>query len=184
MPELDLSLPQTAQAVTAPPEASPDAREGSEAPPAAEATASLPAAEEATAPALTPPVGESADGDGDAPALTDGADYAALAAADLAELRRYPAFRELSELSELADPERYGALRELGLSPPEAAAASQYKRLFGEGRGDNRAHLNSSVPRTVSAPGFSMSNAELREARELFPGMPDREIEALYRRAR
>jgi hypothetical protein len=45
-----------------------------------------------------------------------------------------------------------------------------------------KAHLTSSVPRSAGMPAGSMSRSELREARELFCGLDDKEIHRLYKR--
>ncbi len=105
-------------------------------------------------------------------------DYEALAASDLAEIKRLvPALAGLSHLGEMPDAGRFGELRELGLSVSEALGA-----LGRLGRGENRAHLRSSVPRRVGSDAPRMSYGELEEARRLFPEMNEREIARLYRR--
>lgn len=112
----------------------------------------------------------------------EGPDFASLAASDLSALQAaFPALSDMSTLSELPEPERYGELREAGLSPIEAFCASHYKILIGR-RADNRTHLSPTVGRSASAAGGRISAAALSEARDLFPSLSDREIEALYRR--
>ena len=109
-------------------------------------------------------------------------DYEALAAADLAEIKqKFPAMRNLTHLSEIENAERYGALRDAGLTAEEAFLATNYARLTRRA-GDNRAHLAGSMPRSNAAPMGRMSYGELVAARELFDGLSDREIEALWRR--
>lgn len=104
-------------------------------------------------------------------------DYAALAAEDLKVLKAE--FRELSglsDISELENPMRYAALRDLGLSPLEAYLATSRRH-----KKDNRSHLYAT--RTVtSTPQGSMSEAELTAAREIFSGVSDAEIRRLYKR--
>ena len=104
-------------------------------------------------------------------------DYAALAAEDLKALKAE--FRELSglsDISELENPLRYAALRDLGLSPAEAYLATSRRQ-----KKDNRSHLYAT--RTVtSSPQGSMSEAELTAAREIFHGVSDAEIRRLYKR--
>ena len=105
-------------------------------------------------------------------------DYEALAASDLAEVKRLaPVLGALSHLGEMPDAARFGELRELGLSVSEALGA-----LGHLGRSENRAHLRSSVPRRVGSDAPRMSYGELEEARRLFPEMNEREIARLYRR--
>lgn len=73
---------------------------------------------------------------------------------------------------------RYRELRALGLTPAEAYLAS-VRRVP---KFDSRSHLRTSVPRAVKSPGGAMSRRELIEARELFSGLSDRQIEDLYRK--
>lgn len=74
--------------------------------------------------------------------------------------------------------ERYRELRALGLTPKEAYFASAQRTP----KFDTRSHLTSSVPRMARSPMGAMSRRELEEARELFSGMSDRQIEDLYRK--
>ena len=121
------------------------------------------------------PTGETAEPAADA-------DYEALAAADLEEIKqKFPAMRRLSHLCEIENAERYGQLRDAGLSVEEAFLATNYARLSRRA-GDNRAHLAGSMPRSAAAPVGRMSYGELIAARELFDGLSDREIEALWKR--
>lgn len=106
-------------------------------------------------------------------------DYEALVNEDMRILRE--SFRELSEedgIGALRDPLRYGALRDLGLSPKEAYLATGGKRRAQ----NNRTHLNSSVPRHASSPIGDMPRAEYAIAKELFSDLGDKEIRNLYRR--
>ena len=83
----------------------------------------------------------------------------------------------------MKNPERYGELREVGLSPVEAFCASHPEILLDTvKRRNNRAHLGTCVPRGASPAAGQLSARELEEARELFPSITDGEIEALYRR--
>ena len=107
-------------------------------------------------------------------------DYAAMEAEDLRMLHTlFPELTQLRSLSQLSNPARYGELRDLGLSAKEAYLAT-------EGRiarpSDNRAHLHSAVPRTVSGTDGAISSSELAAARELFDGLSDHEIRRLYKR--
>ena len=104
-------------------------------------------------------------------------DYAALAISDVKELRgEFPELSSLASLTELDDPIRYGALRDLGLTPKEAYLATRKRREV-----DNRAHLR---PTRSVARGASplMTEAEMSAARELFSGISDSEIRQLYKR--
>ena len=121
---------------------------------------------------------ESAAGEGgEAP------DYAAMAREDLATLTAEVAeLAGITSLSALPDPARYGELRELGLSPTEAYYATAGGRPARPARA-SRAHLGASIGRAAATAGIRPSAQELAEARDLFPSLTDREIEALYRRA-
>lgn len=108
-------------------------------------------------------------------------DYAALASEDLSRLRKeFPELSSLGDLTELEDPVRYGALRELGLTPREAYLATTTPRPLP--RYDNRSHLRSAIPRTVTAREDGMSEGELLQARDLFTGLSDSELHRLYQK--
>jgi hypothetical protein len=110
---------------------------------------------------------------------TEPVDYNAMAEEDLKKVRLLsPELAELGSLAELPNASRFGELRELGLSVPEALGALG---LLGE-RHDSRSHLSSSVPRRLGDGGVRMSVSELEAARRLFPRLDEREIARLYRR--
>ena len=107
-------------------------------------------------------------------------DYAALARADLSELKAdCPTLATASSLAELPDPVRYAELRDLGLSPREAylATGGSAKRAS-----DNRAHLFSAVPRTSARGRDLPSTEQMAEARRLFSDLGDEEIYRLYKK--
>lgn len=87
-------------------------------------------------------------------------------------------FPESISKDALSDSERYKELRALGLTPAEAYLASIRRAP----KFDSRSHLRTSVPRAAKSPGSAMSRHELIEARELFSGLSDRQIEDLYRK--
>ena len=96
---------------------------------------------------------------------------------DITELKSE--FSELSHIvgiSDLPNPTRYAALRDLGLTPREAYLATRQPRSIG------KAHLTSSVPRTAKPPLDRMSKEALMEAREIFLDMDDTEIQRLYKK--
>ena len=121
----------------------------------------------------TPPVqGEDAVGQ-TAPTT----DYERLEREDISELcREFPELK-LDSLTELDNPLRYGALRDLGLTPTEAYLATRRRH-----RTNTRAHLTPAAPEAAAFGGGSMSRAELEMARALFYGMSDSQISALYKR--
>ena len=105
-------------------------------------------------------------------------DYDAIAANDLAELKRaFPELKDVYDVSELNNPMRYAALRDLGLSAEEAYLATRGRR----DSYDNRAHLTPSVPGGASVMR-EMSRNDYNMAREIFSDMSDAEIRKLYRK--
>ena len=109
---------------------------------------------------------------------TEDEDYEELMRTDLEQLKReFPELERTESIAEIKNPLRYGALRDLGLSPTEAYLACRGK----VSAADNRAHLHHSAPRSMAAP-IGMSRTELEGARELFRDMSDAEIQSLYRR--
>ncbi len=104
-------------------------------------------------------------------------DYAAVVEEDLRVLREeFGELSSLTDITELNDPLRYAALRDLGLTPVEAYLATAKRQ-----KKDNRSHLVAT--RTVSAAqNGSMSESELSAAREIFVGVSDAEIRKLYKR--
>ena len=105
-------------------------------------------------------------------------DYESVIKEDIALLRRtFPELSGISDITELENPLRYAALRDLGLTPAEAYLATERGR-----RADTRSHLFGAVPRGASSPSGSMSQKELEGAREIFSGMSDVDIQKLYRK--
>lgn len=109
-------------------------------------------------------------------------DYEALEREDLAALRaEFPELASVNTLSSLDDPTRYGELRDLGLSPREAYLATAKRQIP---KADNRAHLQSAMPRAVSGGSGGISPRELEEARSLFSDLSDAEIRRLYQKVK
>lgn len=106
-------------------------------------------------------------------------DYAKIVMADIESLKED--FADLDEsfsLSDLKDPLRYGALRDLGLTAKEAYLASGgKKRAY-----DNRAHLTVSVPKSAVSRIGDIPISELKVARDIFSDMTDGELQRLYRK--
>lgn len=106
-------------------------------------------------------------------------DYAALAAEDLAEIKRLaPELNDAAHLWELPFAHRFAELRELGLSVREALYATMPHAPADGGK----AHLRSAVPRTHAPCSDALSPSEMRAAKDLFYGLSEKEINALYRR--
>ena len=119
------------------------------------------------------------EGDGsDTDGMAQDTDYDKIAREDLIALKeQFPEVGEITSITELDNPLRYAALRDLGLTPREAYLATQRRKdLY-----DNRNHLRGSVPRSAGGLGGSMSQSELSAARELFSGLSDRELQRLYK---
>ena len=106
-------------------------------------------------------------------------DYEALAREDARILSEiFPSLRDIKSITELKNPLRYAALRDLGLTPKEA-----YLATGGSSLGyDNRSHLFSTARSKRISPEGQMTHSELEAARELFSGLSDREIHSLYKK--
>ena len=97
---------------------------------------------------------------------------------DVMELKRiFPELRDISDVTELKNPMRYAALRDLGLSAEEAYLATRGRAAAY----DNRAHLTRSVPGGASV-SREMSRGDYDMAREIFSDLSDAEIRKLYRK--
>ncbi|MBE6655966.1 MAG: hypothetical protein E7609_03715 [Ruminococcaceae bacterium] len=119
------------------------------------------------------------EGPSTSPAIEEEIDYERLASEDLAEIKRLdPAYAPAAHLGELPFARRFAELRDLGLSVKEAlaAAAPRFERH------DGRAHLRAVVPRGTRAPEDTLDRDRMKEAKQLFGGLSEAEINALYRR--
>lgn len=105
-------------------------------------------------------------------------DYEALMASDVEALKsEFPELRGINDITDLNNPLRYAALRDLGLTPSEAYLATAKRRTK-----DTRAHLQSAHGRNAATYMGMMSQHELATARELFPGMSDSDLQRLYKK--
>lgn len=112
-----------------------------------------------------------------APVSVDTVDYAKLMEEDVATLKaQFPELKGIKDLTDLNNPLRYAALRDLGLTAEEAYLATA-KRVVK----DTRSHLKSAHGKSAGV-GTGMSYSELTTARELFPGKNDTELERLYKK--
>lgn len=109
---------------------------------------------------------------------------------DFAEIQReFPETRGLKSLREIENLAKFGRFRDLGLSPKEAYAAanpdSVRKSVAAatkqQSLNETKAHLKSAVPAGSKDDGIAISKKELREWRDLFPNLTDKEISRLYR---
>lgn len=104
--------------------------------------------------------------------------YAEIIKADTDSLKAiFPELRGIKDVSELDNPLRYAALRDLGLTPEEAYLATR-KRTRGI---DNRSHLYPSPSVSAHDTG-AIPEADMRAARELFSDISDSEIRRLYKK--
>lgn len=109
---------------------------------------------------------------------SDSVDYEALIASDLDTLRtEFPELSGIRDITDLNNPLRYAALRDLGLTPEEAYMATAKRKAQ-----DTRAHLRSAHGKSAATSIGMMSQYELASARELFPGMSDSELQRLYKK--
>ena len=112
------------------------------------------------------------------PEESESTDYSEIIEADIKELRTtFAELRDLESISELKNPMRFAALRDLGLSATEAYLATSMPRPAY----DNRAHLTASVPGGAGV-ATEMSRNEYAIARDLFTELSDSEIRKLYRK--
>ena len=109
---------------------------------------------------------------------TEQLDYNEIAAEDLSMLKRsFPELKNLRDITELQNPIRYAALRDLGLTAEEAYLATNRRTSSY----DNRAHLTPSVPGSASV-NREMSRNDYDMACEIFSELSDAEIRKLYRK--
>lgn len=113
---------------------------------------------------------------------------------DLAELHAaYPETQKYKHVRDLPQDirKRFGEFRDMGLSAKQAYAAANpdgirtdtaaaVKKQVAHG---SKEHLRSAVPKASKSDSIAMSKKELAEFRELFPGMSDSELRALYKQS-
>lgn len=116
-------------------------------------------------------------------------DYAAMEAADLAELqKRYPDIK-LNSLRELKNLGRYGELRDMGLSAAEAFTATNAEMIerraeeTGAARAASKAHMKTAAKKSGGTNEPQMTEEELNIARDFFPDMSDEQIQKVYKKA-
>ena len=136
-----------------------------------------PVASPAPAEETAPPIG--AETDEPEETFSEEIDYARIAMEDLAEIKRLdPSYAPAVHLGDLPFAHRFAELRDLGLSVAEAlaAAAPRFDRY------DGRRHLRAVAPRGTKSPDGGLDRDRMKEAKMLFSGMSEAEINALYRR--
>ena len=106
-------------------------------------------------------------------------DYEEILTSDMEELRE--SFAELGDdfsITDLKNPIRYGALRDMGLTPKEAYLATGGRQR----ERDNRAHLTVSAPCSATKRNLGIPRSELKIAREIFSDMNEAELQKLYKK--
>ena len=116
-------------------------------------------------------------------------------AADLAAVQaEYPDTKKYKSVMDFPGFRRFAELRDKGVTPTEAYAASHRAETAAEASrraadavrqrslNGTKKHLRSNVPQGVKGSGVRMSRSELDSWRELFPGKSDKEIVALYKK--
>ena len=99
--------------------------------------------------------------------------------ADLAELKsEFPELAGVESLTDVEGATRYGALRDLGLTPAEAYKATRVTPV----RHNTRSHLSSAVPRMAASPRDCISREELRTMRGIFGDLSDADLNRLYKK--
>ena len=84
--------------------------------------------------------------------------------------------RGLYDISDLKNPERFAALRDLGLSAEEAYLATGGLQAY-----DNRGHLSGTIPARTRG-SLEIPRGEYEIARGIFSDMSDADIKRLYRK--
>ena len=110
--------------------------------------------------------------------------------ADLAAIHAaYPATKKFKSVEEFPNFEEFGRRRDGGLPPKEAFAVTHMDLIVQDAvnsakqqslNGTKR-HLQSAVPKGSRDTSLTMTKAQLKQYRELFPNMSDKERIALYR---
>ena len=108
----------------------------------------------------------------------DAVDYEKLIMEDVALLKaEFPELVGINDITDLNNPLRYAALRDLGLTPAEAYMATAKRSTQ-----DTRSHLKSAFGKSAAPASAMISQYELATARDLFPGMSDSELQRLYKK--
>lgn len=118
------------------------------------------------------------------------AKFDAKIAADLAEVQAaYPDAAKYASVKDFPNFKEFGRLRDLGLSPkqayiaahPDAVRENVAQATRRQTLNDGKGHLKPAVSRASKDTSLKMTRRELAECRDLFHGMSDKEILALYR---
>jgi hypothetical protein len=119
------------------------------------------------------------------------AEFEKMATADLAALKQeFPELKNLKHISEIPNFKRFGECRDKGLSPKEAFSAANPDGIRDNvanatrraALNDTKNHLKSNVPKGAKDNALSIPKSELAEWREMFPGLSEKELRALYKK--
>lgn len=111
--------------------------------------------------------------------------------ADLLEVQAaYPETKNLTSIEQIENFSKFGMLRDKGLSPKEAYAAanadsirkSVASAVKQQSLNETKNHLKSSVPKGSKDNSITMPKSALKEWKDLFPHLSDKEIVALYKK--
>lgn len=120
-------------------------------------------------------------------------EFERIAAQDLAELQaEFPETRAYKNLLQMPQDIRseFARLRGLGLPAKQAYAAANVDGIrttvaaSAKKSVDNKAHLQTSVPKNAKNTTIRMTRAELAQLRDCFPNKTDKEIIALYKQTK
>ncbi len=114
--------------------------------------------------------------------------FAAKVAADLAAVHAaIPATKKYASVDDFPNAPRFKELCDKGCTPEEAFRASHGSEVAEAAATaqvrDSKAHLRSNVPKGAREGAHTITRAELEAYREMFPGMSDKDIAILHRRA-
>ena len=112
--------------------------------------------------------------------------------ADLAAVNQaYPDTKKYKSVYEFPNFDRFGKLRDLGLSPEEAYVASHSQGVIANAVGsaqqhirnlsNTKSHLRSNVPVGSKDHSITITKREMSEYKEMFPDLSDKEIVALFK---
>lgn len=116
--------------------------------------------------------------------------YEEMAQNDLQEIKRlFPSFSGISHLGEIERASRFGEMREAGFSVEEAFMATNYEKVFASvikkaRMANGKSHLTSTIPAASGSTDSGMTSEEMRAAKEMFSTLSEKEIQALYKRAK
>lgn len=114
--------------------------------------------------------------------------FAAKVAADLAAVHAaIPATKKYASVDDFPNAQRFKELCDKGCTPEEAFRASHGAEVAEAAATaqvrDSKAHLRSNVPKGAREGAHTITRAELEAYREMFPGMSDKDIAILHRKA-